>query len=183
MYKTESHGNLLSLQQKQSDAMASSCRQSSPQHSNYSTGQAFRQQLQKEQNARRRTASRKDQQSTGSKKATPHTQKHGILRNATTSQFNTQPTKMRETSQSPAPGQQMQVEFNVPAATRAQINEEHRNEKKKRGGRRSQSDSATRQEQRLAKNRISAANSRRRKKAYIEELEESKAEAESKFHD
>ena len=26
MYKTESHGNLLSLQQKQSDAMASSCR-------------------------------------------------------------------------------------------------------------------------------------------------------------
>ena len=40
-------------------------------------------------------------------------------------------------------------------------------EKKKRG-RRSQSDSTKRQEQRLAKNRISAANSRKRRKKYIE---------------
>ena len=44
-------------------------------------------------------------------------------------------------------------------------------EKKKRG-RRSQSDSATRLEQRLAKNRISAANSRKRRKKYIEQLED-----------
>ena len=50
-------------------------------------------------------------------------------------------------------------------------------EKKKRG-RRSQSDSTKRQEQRLAKNRISAANSRKRRKKYIEQLEEKVLEAE-----
>lgn len=44
-------------------------------------------------------------------------------------------------------------------------------EKKKRG-RRSQSDSTKRVEQRLAKNRISAANSRKRRKKYIEQLED-----------
>ena len=50
-------------------------------------------------------------------------------------------------------------------------------EKRKRG-RRSKSDSKTRQEQRLAKNRISAANSRKRRKKYIEQLEEKVIEAE-----
>ena len=50
-------------------------------------------------------------------------------------------------------------------------------EKKKRG-RRSQSDSTKRQEQRLAKNRISAANSRKRRKKYIEQLEEKVIESE-----